>query len=100
MCLTVGNKNMRIGEIVRCEIEAFSAVLYCEAASCPAVNYHWTGLLDWTTGMEYWNGLLEWTTGMDYWTTGLLEWTTGLTFFVLKSFLWPIMRFLASTCNI
>ena len=64
MCLTIGNKhtfdgNMRIGEIVRCEIEAFSAVLYCEAASCPAVNYHWTGLLEWTTGMDYWNGLLD-----------------------------------------
>jgi hypothetical protein len=40
---------------------------------CPI---HWTGLLDWTTGMDHWNGLPNWTTGMDY-RTGL-DWTTGL----------------------
>ena len=45
--------------------------------SLMGVNNHWTGLLEWTTGMDYWNGLLEWTTGMDYW-NGLLEWTTGM----------------------
>ena len=39
---------------------------------------HWTGLLDWTTGLDYWTRLLDWTTGLDYW-TGLLDWTTGLT---------------------
>ena len=22
-----------------------------------AVSYRWTGLLEWTTGMDYWNGL-------------------------------------------
>ena len=26
-----------------------------------AVSNRWTGLLEWTTGMDYWNGLLEWT---------------------------------------
>ena len=31
-----------------------------------AVNNQWTGLLEWTTGMDYWNGLLEWTTGMTF----------------------------------
>ena len=41
------------------------------------VCIHWTGLLDWTTGLDYWTGLLDWTTGLDYW-TGLLDWTTGL----------------------
>ena len=41
------------------------------------VTNHWTGLLDWTTGLDYWTGLLDWTTGLDYW-TGLLDWTTGL----------------------
>ena len=47
----------------------------------------WTGLLDWTTGLDYWTGLLDWTTawtgllhGLDYCMTGLLhDWTTGLT---------------------
>ena len=34
----------------------------------------WTGLLDWTTGLDYWTGLLDWTTGLDYW-TGLLDCT-------------------------
>ena len=33
-----------------------------------AVTNHWTGLVQWTTGMDYWNGLLEWTIGIDYWT--------------------------------
>ena len=42
-----------------------------------AVSIHWTGLLDWTTGLDYWTGLLDWTTGLDYWTE-LLDWTTGL----------------------
>ena len=36
------------------------------------VSIHWTGLLDWTTGLDYW--------------TGLLDWTTGLTFLPLKIF--------------
>ena len=25
-------------------------------ASCMAVNNHWTGLVDWTTGLDYWTG--------------------------------------------
>ena len=51
------------------------------------VTNHWTGTLDWNTGLEHWTGtldwttgLLDWTTGLDYW-TGLLDWTTGLTYF-------------------
>ena len=44
---------------------------------------YWTGLLDWTTGLDYWTGLLDWTTGLDYW-TGLLDWTTGLISFTTK----------------
>ena len=28
----------------------------------------YTGLLDWTTGLDYWTGLLDWTTEVDYWT--------------------------------
>ena len=43
-----------------------------------------TGLLDWSTGLDYWTGLLDWTTELDYW-TGLLDWTTGLTFLPQKS---------------
>ena len=35
------------------------------------VPIHWTGLLDWTTGLDYWTGLLDWTTGLDYWTQNL-----------------------------
>ena len=31
------------------------------------VCIHWTGLLDWTTGLDYWTGLLDWTTGLDDW---------------------------------
>ena len=34
----------------------------------------WSGLLEWTTGVDYWSGLLEWTTGL----AGLLNWITGL----------------------
>ena len=39
----------------------------------------WSGLLEWTTGVDYWSGLLDysWTTELDYW-TGLMDWTTGL----------------------
>ena len=37
-----------------------------------AVIIQWTGLLDWTTGLDYWTGLLDWITGLDYW-TGLLD---------------------------
>jgi len=29
-----------------------------------AVWNRWTGLMDWTTGLEYWTGILEWNTGM------------------------------------
>ena len=29
-----------------------------------AVTIQWTGLLDWTTGLDYWTGLLDWTTGL------------------------------------
>ena len=47
-------------------------------ANSLGVCIHWTGLLDWTTGLDYWTGLLDWTTGLDYW-TGLLDWNTGLT---------------------
>ena len=36
------------------------------------VSIHWTGLLDWITGLDYWTGLLDWITGLDYW-TGLLD---------------------------
>jgi len=28
------------------------------------VSIHWTGLLEWTTGLDYWTGLLDWTTGL------------------------------------
>ena len=59
------------------------------------LNYRtelWTGLLDWTIGlaMDYWTGLLDWTTGLDYWTgRGLLDWTTGLTFLPIKIIFMP-----------
>ena len=32
------------------------------------VSIHWTGLLDWNTGLDYWTGILDWNTGLDYWT--------------------------------
>ena len=28
------------------------------------ISIHWTGLLDWTTGLDYWTGLLDWNTGL------------------------------------
>ena len=30
------------------------------------VYNRWTGLLDWTTGLDYWTGLLDWTTGLPF----------------------------------
>ena len=30
------------------------------------VSIHWTGLLDWNTGLDYWTGILDWTTGLTY----------------------------------
>ena len=35
-----------------------------------AVTIQWTGLLDWTTGLDYWTGLLDWTTGLTETTSG------------------------------
>ena len=38
------------------------AVEFCFADHVPAwgaVTIHWTGLLDWTTGLDYWTGLLD-----------------------------------------
>ena len=32
-----------------------------------SISIHWTGLLDWITGLDYWTGLLDWITGLDYW---------------------------------
>ena len=37
----------------------------------------WTGLLDWTAGLDCWVGLLDWTAGLDCW-VGLLDWIAGL----------------------
>ena len=31
-----------------------------------AVTIHWTGLLDWNTGLDYWTGILDWTTGLKF----------------------------------
>ena len=54
-----------------------------------AVTIHWTGILDWTTGLKFFPFLdkylcfklwLSLFTGLDYW-TGILDWTTGLEFF-------------------
>ena len=47
------------------------------------VSIHWTGLLDWTTGLNYW----PWTTGLNYWTE-LLDWTTGLDYTGLAMDYW------------
>ena len=33
--------------------KTFSSII----AQCSAVNNHWTGLLEWTTGMDYWTDL-------------------------------------------
>ena len=75
---------------------------------CKGVTNHWTGLLDWTTGLDYWTGLLDWTTGLDYWTglldwttgldywTGLLDWNTGLTYFWFLHILRLVLLSLAS----
>ena len=52
-------------------------IIFPQLSQMWGVFIHWTGLLDWTTGLDYWTGLLDWTTGLDYW-TGLLDWTTGL----------------------
>ena len=31
-----------------------SVIIGCGMQPCTAVNNHWTGLLDWTTGLDYW----------------------------------------------
>ena len=33
---------------------------------------HWTGVLEWSTGLECWNGALDWSAGMECW-TGVLD---------------------------
>ena len=39
----------------------------CTKSNLPmGVTIHWTGLLDWTTGLDYWTGLLDWTTGLKF----------------------------------
>ena len=43
-----------------------------------AVYNHWTGLVDWTGGLDWWTGLVDWTGGLDWW-TGLVDWTGGVT---------------------
>ena len=48
----------------------------------------WTGLLDWTTGLDYWTGLLDWTAGMDYW-TALLTILTRLAVYASVHKSWP-----------
>ena len=35
----------------------YCGVQFLEARSTGAVSNRWTGLLEWTTGMDYWNGL-------------------------------------------
>ena len=42
-----------------------------------AVYNHWTGVVDWTGGLDWWTGLVDWTGGLDWW-TGLVDWTGGL----------------------
>ena len=37
---------------------------YLTQAYTKGVSIHWTGLLDWTTGLDYWTGILDWTTGL------------------------------------
>ena len=32
------------------------------------VYNHWTGLVDWTGGLDWWTGLVDWTGGLDQWT--------------------------------
>ena len=34
----------------------------------PVVYNHWTGLVDWTSGLDWWTGLVDWTGGLDWWT--------------------------------
>ena len=29
-----------------------------------AIYNHWTGLLDWTGGLDWWTGLVDWTGGL------------------------------------
>ena len=36
---------------------------------CKVVSIHWTGLLDWNTGLEYWTGLLDWSTAPNFYHT-------------------------------
>ena len=47
-----------------------------------AVTIHWTGPMDWTTGLDHWTGILNWTTGPEYW-TGLLDVFQTFTIFEL-----------------
>ena len=35
-----------------------------------AITIGWTGLLNWTTRLDYWTRQLDWITGLGYWTHG------------------------------
>ena len=37
----------------------------------------WTGVLDWSAGLECWTGVLDWSAGLECW-TGVLDWSTGV----------------------
>ena len=47
------------------------------SVSLMVVYNHWTGLVDWTGGLDWWTELVDWTGGLDWW-TGLVDWTGGL----------------------
>ena len=68
----MGRKQWRRSRLLQSSPSLTGLVInvWTEQPDFKAVDNHWTGLLEWTTGLDCWNGLLEW--------------TTGLTFFALK----------------
>ena len=59
--MTEKGVNMNIKGDKNRELETFadieSRLLTIRVHKIKAVSNRWTGLLEWTTGMDYWNGL-------------------------------------------
>ena len=69
------------------------------------VYNQWTGLVDWTGGLDWWTGLVDWTGGLDWWTglvdwTGGLDWWTGLGFIFLFKPIFCQMVVATATLNV
>ena len=51
---------------MKCDYTAFAHMLkdYSVFSFVPVVYNHLTGLVDWTSGLDWWTGLMDWTDGL------------------------------------